>query len=102
MNPPRLWLPGDGGGHCLPACERCVPPADRPLTCHGPAKNPADHGFCKRLDKFEFQVTGTIRSWIPNVRIAVSSGRHVSTFPKHLRNLVRPIQANHFRSPAAP
>ena len=34
---------------CQPACERCVPPADRPLTCHGPAKNPADHGFCKRL-----------------------------------------------------
>ena len=32
---------------CLPAYERCVPPADRPLTCHDPAKTRPITGFAR-------------------------------------------------------
>ena len=45
--PPRLRLPGDGGGHCHPANA-----ASRPLTLARPAasgKNSAGHAFRKRL-----------------------------------------------------
>ena len=45
--PPRLRLPGDGGGHCHPANA-----TSRPLTLARPAasgKNSAEHAFRKRL-----------------------------------------------------
>ena len=69
--PPRLRLPGDGGGHCHPANA-----TSRPLTLARPAasgKNSAEHAFRKRLT--DCSVPGSVRQAL----VATFNQEHASS-----------------------